>query len=67
MSCFQGEATKGEPEVVYDADSFAAQLLKHGSDPNATEPESGKILGRGVQSIVSLKISVRGQGPVVQN
>ena len=37
----QGEAAKGEPEVVYNAESFAAQLLKNGSDPNATEPESG--------------------------
>ena len=37
----QGEACKGEPEVVYNSESFAAQLLKHGSNPDATEPESG--------------------------
>ena len=41
----QGENTKGDPEVVYHSDSFAAQLLKHGSDPNAIEPESGRFIG----------------------
>lgn len=40
---FQGENMEGEPEVVYDSDSFAAQLLKHGSNPNAIEPESGSV------------------------
>ena len=40
----KGEKTSGDPEVVYSSDSFAAQLLQHGSDPNAVEPESGTFI-----------------------
>ena len=40
----KGEKTSGDPEVVYSSDSFAAQLLQHGSDPNAVEPESGMFI-----------------------
>ncbi|XP_060560051.1 rabankyrin-5-like, partial [Ruditapes philippinarum] len=37
----EGESVDGRTEDIYNEESFAAQLLKHGSDPNATEPESG--------------------------
>ncbi|WAR02239.1 ANFY1-like protein, partial [Mya arenaria] len=36
-----GESVDGDTGDLYGEDSFAAQLLRHGSNPNATEPDSG--------------------------
>lgn len=38
----QGETVDGKTEDINNQDSFAAQLLKHGSNPNATEQDTGK-------------------------
>ncbi|XP_052269001.1 rabankyrin-5-like isoform X3 [Dreissena polymorpha] len=37
----EGESVDGRTEDLYGENSFAACLLKHGSNPNSTEPDSG--------------------------
>ncbi|XP_052802681.1 rabankyrin-5-like isoform X2 [Mya arenaria] len=41
LSLEEGESVDGDTGDLYGEDSFAAQLLRHGSNPNATEPDSG--------------------------
>lgn len=41
MLVLQGESMHGLTEDFNNEDSFAAQLLRHGSNPNSTEPDTG--------------------------
>ena len=55
--CQQVKDTQGPADEVYGPDSFAQQLIRAGSSPDAVEPESGQCSVDPLSSITHSEIS----------